>query len=46
MSQITGISSEEGDVADKLTAMLETFHPQLTPKSIHKARNANGQLAQ
>ena len=28
MSQIAGISSDDGDVADKLAAMLETFYPQ------------------
>jgi asparagine synthase (glutamine-hydrolysing) len=32
MSQIAGISSDDGDVADKLSAMLEAFHPQATVK--------------
>jgi len=32
MSQIAGVSSEDGDVTDKLATMLETFHPKATIK--------------
>ncbi len=33
MSQIAGVSTKDGDVADKLGVMLEAFHPQATVKT-------------